>query len=188
MKAMQDLQPEMKALRERVKDPNQLNQEMMALYKKRGVNPMGGCLPILVQIPVFFGLYSALQHAIELRHSRFALWVHDLSAPESLQIAGVPVPVMVLLFGLSMFLQVYTSPKPADPMQAKINLAMPVVFTVMFVIFPFPAGLVVYWLTNNVISIVQQMYLRRGPNAKPLIPTLITALIILGFAYTLTLI
>ena len=189
MKAMQDLQPEVKMMRERIKDPNQLNQEMMALYKRRGVNPMGGCLPILVQIPVFFGLYSALLHSLELRHAPFALWINDLSAPEALHVFGVPVPLMVILFGLSMFAQQYTTPSAADPTQRKIMLAMPVVFTVMFIIFPFPAGLVLYWLVNNLISIVQQMYLRKGgKDAKPFIPTVVTSVAILCFGYILTLI
>ncbi|MBN8549561.1 MAG: membrane protein insertase YidC [Deltaproteobacteria bacterium] len=188
MRAMQDIQPEVKALRERIKDATQLNQEMMALYKRKGVNPMGGCLPMLIQIPVFLGLYNALLYSIELRHAPFALWINDLSAPESLMVLGIPVPVMILLMGASMFVQQVTSPQPsADPMQKKIMLMMPVVFTIMFVIFPFPSGLVLYWLVNNVISIIQQVYLRSHRKASPLVATVVSSVCIFCFAFVLTL-
>ncbi len=183
MKAMQQLQPEIKALRERVKDPTQLNQEMMALYKKRGVNPMGGCLPM---IPVFFGLYTALLNSVDLRHAPFALWITDLSAPENLQMFGIGVPVMLLLMGASMMLQQLLTPSAMDPQQKKIMLMMPVVFTVMFIIFPFPSGLVLYWLVNNTISIVQQAYLRSDKGVHPLRPTVLASVGILGFGWFLT--
>ncbi|MCI5066285.1 membrane protein insertase YidC [bacterium] len=187
MKAMQDLQPEIKALRERVKDPTQLNQEMFALYKRKGVNPMGGCLPMLIQIPVFLGLYNALLNATELRHAPFALWINDLSAPEALHLFGIPVPVMIILMGLSMFFQQWLMPSNMDEQQKKVMLFMPVVFTIMFIVFPFPSGLVLYWLVNNLISIVQQVYLRTERNVGPLQATLVAsaAIFVGGFGLTL---
>lgn len=187
MKAMQDLQPEMKALRERVKDPTQLNQEMMALYKSRGVNPMGGCFPMLIQLPVFLGLYNGLLYSIELRHAPFALWVTDLSTPESLDILGVPVPVMIIIMGLSMVWQQWTTPSGMDPQQKKVMMLMPVIFTGMFIIFPFPAGLVLYWLVNNLISIVQQSYLRSEKEVSPLKATAVASVGIFFGCYVLTL-
>lgn len=189
MKAMQEIQPEMKALRERVKDPNQLNQEVMALYKRRGVNPMGGCLPMLIQIPVFFGLYQALLNAIELRHASFALWITDLSSPEKLEIFGWGIPVMVLLMSASMILQQWTTPNPsADPTQQKVMMFMPIIFAVMFIVFPMPAGLVLYWLVNNIISITQQMYLRKTDQSGVYWGTLVASVAIFGVGYILTLI
>lgn len=187
MKAMQELQPEIKALRERVKDPTQLNQETMSLYKKRGVNPMGGCLPMVLQIPVFFGLYTALLNSVDLRHAPFGLWVTDLSAPESLEIFGYGIPIMLLLMGLSMLLQQLLTPSAMDPQQKKIMLFMPVAFTVMFIIFPFPSGLVLYWLVNNTISIVQQAYLKSQKEVHPLKPTLLADAAIFGFGWVITL-
>ena len=189
MKAMQEIQPEMKALRERVKDPNQLNQEMMALYKRRGVNPMGGCFPMLIQIPVFFGLYQALLNAIELRHSPFALWITDLSSPEKLEIFGIGIPVMVLLMAASMVIQQWTTPNPsADPTQQKVMMFMPLVFAGMFIVFPMPAGLVLYWLVNNIISITQQMYLRKTDQGGVYWGTFVASVAIFGVGYILTLI
>jgi len=188
MRKLQDLQPEMKALRERIKDPTQLNQEMMALYKRKKVNPMGGCLPILIQLPVFLGLYNALLNSIELRHAPFALWIHDLSSPERLEVLGIGIPVMVLLMGASMFLQQWTTPTAMDPTQKKVFMMMPVVFTIIFIIFPFPAGLVLYWLVNNVISIIQQIYLRSDKTASPAKATLVASVVIFVFGYVLTLI
>lgn len=187
MRAMQDLQPEMKALRERIKDPQQLNQELLGLYKKRGVNPMGGCFPVLIQIPVFLGLYNALLNSIELRHAPFALWIQDLSSPEKLVVFGIPIPVMILLMGASMFLQQMTTPPVGDPAQRKMMMWMPVIFTVMFVIFPFPAGLVLYWLVNNIISITQQVYLRRDSKQGPLKATVLASVGVFVFGYILTL-
>ncbi|MBX7142990.1 MAG: membrane protein insertase YidC [Oligoflexia bacterium] len=188
MRAMQEIQPEVKALRERIKDATQLNQEMMALYKRKGVNPMGGCLPILIQLPVFLGLYNALLNSIELRHAPFALWITDLSAPEALHVFGIGVPVMVLLMGASMFFQQLTTPSTGDEAQRKAMMMMPIVFTIMFVIFPFPAGLVLYWLVNNAISIVQQMFLRADRRANPLQATLIASVGIFCLSWALTLI
>ena len=96
---MQDLKPEIDDLRKRIEDPNELNKEIFALYKKRGVNPMGGCLPLLLQLPIFLGMYNALRTSFNLRHQPFALWIDDLSAPEALEVFGIPVPVMILIMG-----------------------------------------------------------------------------------------
>jgi YidC/Oxa1 family membrane protein insertase len=188
-KKMQQLQPEIKALRERVKDPNQLNQEMLALYKRKGVNPAGGCLPVLIQIPVFLGLYNALLNALELRHAPYAGWIRDLSAPESLQIFGIGVPVMVLLMAATMVYQTWTAPNPsADPAQQKMMMIMPVVFAGMFIVFPMPAGLVLYWLINNIISIVQQLYMKSSDKGAVYVGTAVASAVIFGVGYLLTLI
>lgn len=188
MKKMQDLQPKVKELRERIKNPNELNMAMMDLYKKNNVNPMGGCLPMLIQIPVFFGLYVALLNSISLRHSKFALWITDLSAPEKLQVFGIGIPVMILLMGASMFWQQKTTPSAMDPAQQKAMLITPIIFTVIFLIHPFPSGLVLYWLTNNLISIVQQKVLKaEGNKISPMKSTLIASFAIFAFAYILTL-
>jgi YidC/Oxa1 family membrane protein insertase len=161
---------------------------MMALYKKRGVNPMGGCFPILIQLPVFLGLYNALLYSIELRHAPFALWINDLSAAEALHVFGLPVPVMVLLMGASMYVQQATTPMTGDETQRKVMLMMPIIFTVMFVIFPFPAGLVLYWLVNNVISIVQQVTLRTSRSVTPFQATIVASVLIFAFGWCLTII
>jgi len=188
-KKMQELQPEIKALRERVKDPNQLNQEIFALYQRRGVNPMGGCFPVLIQIPVFLGLYNALLNAIELRHAPFAGWITDLSAPESLHLFGIGVPVMVLLMAGSMIYQTWTTPMPsADPAQQKMMMIMPVVFAGMFIIFPMPAGLVLYWLVNNIISIIQQLYMRNAEKGSVYVGTAVASGVLFGVGYLLTMI
>ena len=187
MKAMQDIQPEIKILRERVKDPTELNQETLALYKKRGVNPVGGCLPMMLQIPVFLGLYNALLNAMELRHAPFALWINDLASPERLEIFGVGVPIMILIMGVTMFIQQWTTPTTADPAQKKAMMLMPFMFTGMFIIFPFPSGLVLYWLVNNLISIVQQVYLRGSSKASPLQATIIASVGIFVLGYIVTL-
>ncbi len=153
MKAMQKLQPEMQKLRERHKsDKEVLNKELMGLYKKHRVNPMGGCLPMLVQIPVFFALYKVLLGSIALRHAPFAFWLTDLSAKD-------PYYITPVLMGLSMFVQQKLTPTAGDPMQAKIMTFLPVVFTFMFL--NFPSGLVIYWLVNNLLTIVQQYYIHR---------------------------
>jgi YidC/Oxa1 family membrane protein insertase len=165
MKEMQKLQPLIAKLREKYKDDRQkLNQEMMGLYKQRGVNPMGGCLPMVIQIPVFFALYKALSSAIELRHAPFMLWMNDLSAPEDLftfTVAGfaLPIRILPLIMGITQVIQQKMTPTSADPMQEKIMLFMPIFFTFLF--WGFPAGLVLYWLINNVISIGQQYYINK---------------------------
>lgn len=170
MKKMQDLQPHMAKLREKYKDDKQrMNQELMGLYKSRGVNPMGGCLPMVIQIPVFIALYRLLDYAIELRHAPFIFWITDLSAPDrlfhfpfSIPFMDPPygVPVMTLLMGASMFIQQKMTPTPGDPTQAKMMMLMPVVFTFIFI--NFPSGLVLYWFVNNVLSIGQQYWINKG--------------------------
>lgn len=156
MKGMQKLQPEMKRMREKYgSDKQKLNQEMMAFYKENKVNPLGGCLPMLIQIPVFFALYRVLLGSIELRHAPFMLWITDLSAKD-------PYYVTPLIMGVTMFLQQKMTPTNMDPTQEKIMLMMPVVFTFMFL--NFPSGLVIYWLTNNLLTILQQYLIRRQPD------------------------
>lgn len=161
MEQMKRLQPMLAKLREKYADDKErMNQEIMALYKTYKVNPAGGCLPMVVQIPVFFGLYKALLGSIELRHAGFInhvpftdlVWLADLSVKD-------PFYVTPLIMGATMFVQQKMTPAGGDPMQAKIMLAMPVVFTFMFL--NFPAGLVVYWLVNNVLSIAQQWWMMR---------------------------
>ena len=164
MREMQKIQPQMAKLRERFKDDQvALQKEMMELYKRHRVNPFSGCLPMVLQLPIFVGLYNALSHAIELRHAPFALWINDLSAPDRLMIPGIPpgiplvgsgVPVLTLLMGASMFLQQWLTPQQGDPTQQRMMMFMPLVFTFMFI--NFPSGLVLYWLVNNLLTIGQQ--------------------------------
>ena len=153
MKEMQKLQPKIEELKEKFKnDKNKIGQETMALYKSHKVNPMSGCLPILIQIPVFIGLYNTLLYAIELRHSPFFWWIQDLSAKD-------PYYITPIIMGATQFIQQKMTPTVGDPMQAKIMLLMPIVFT--FIFLNFPAGLVIYWLLNNVLSIGQQYYINK---------------------------
>jgi len=161
MNQMRKLQPLMTKIREKYADDRvKMNQEMMQLYRTYKVNPMGGCLPMLLQIPVFLGLYNALMGAIELRHASFIeylpftdiIWLADLSAKD-------PYYITPLIMGASMFLQQRLTPMAGDPMQQKIMMLMPVVFTFLFL--NFPAGLVLYWLVNNILSIAQQWWLMR---------------------------
>ncbi|MBU0959891.1 MAG: membrane protein insertase YidC, partial [Proteobacteria bacterium] len=165
MKNMQKLQPKMVKLKEKYKnDPTRMNQEVMNLYKTYKVNPLGGCLPMVLQIPVFFALYKVLLMCIELRHAPFMLWITDLSAPDRLPIGiDIPylggIPVLTLLMGGSMFLQQKMTPTTADPTQAKIMLFLPILFTFMFV--NFASGLVLYWFVNNLLAILQQQLLNR---------------------------
>ena len=160
MKNMQKLQPKMVKLKEKYKDDKaKMNQEVMNLYKTYKVNPLGGCLPMLLQLPVFFALYKVLLQCIELRHAPFMLWITDLSAPDRLWMElGIPylggIPVLTLLMGASMFLQQKLTPTTADPTQAKIMMFLPVVFTFMFL--NFASGLVLYWFVNNLLAILQQ--------------------------------
>ncbi|MBN2032284.1 MAG: membrane protein insertase YidC [Deltaproteobacteria bacterium] len=170
MKEMQKLQPLMAKLREKYKgNKEQMNKELMGLYKTYKVNPMGGCLPMVIQIPVFFALFRVLGVSIELRHAPFFLWINDLSAPDRLfrfpfeiPFMSPPygIPVLTLLMGASMFFQQKMTPTPGDPTQAKIMLFLPIIFTVMFI--NFPSGLVLYWLVNNVLSIGQQYRIIKG--------------------------
>ena len=151
MAGMRKMQPKIQALRERYGDDKQkLSQSMMEMYRKEGINPLGGCLPILVQIPVFLALYWVLSSSVELRQTPFIFWIHDLSLPD-------PYYVLPLLMGLSMFIQQRLSPPPPDPTQAKVMMMMPVVLTLFFL--NFPAGLVLYWVVNNSLSILQQVFI-----------------------------
>ena len=168
MKAMQKLQPKMKQVREIFKDDRQrMNEEVMKLYRENKANPLGGCLPMLLQVPVFFALYNALMGSIDLRQAPF-LWMSDLSAPETglfvIPGIGVEFRILVLLMGASMFLQQKMTPAAGDPMQQKMMLFMPIFFTFLF--WSFPGGLVVYWFTNNILTIVQQYFTLREPG-KP---------------------
>jgi YidC/Oxa1 family membrane protein insertase len=153
MKKMQEVQPKIKDLREKYKkDSAKMNQEVMALYKKHKVNPMGGCLPLVLQIPVFFALYKVLLIAIELRGAPWAFWIVDLAEKD-------PYFVLPIVMGASMFLQQKLTPSTADPKQQKIMLLMPIIFTFFFL--NFPSGLVLYWLMNNLLSIGQQLYVNK---------------------------
>jgi YidC/Oxa1 family membrane protein insertase len=153
MAKMRMLQPRVKRLQESYKDDKQaLGKKMMEMYKSEKVNPLSGCLPMVIQIPIFISLYWVLLESVELRHAPFIFWIHDLSMKD-------PFYVLPVLMGISMFLQQKISPAPADPMQAKIMMLLPVMFTFLFS--SFPAGLVLYWLTNNLISITQQYLITR---------------------------
>lgn len=167
MSQMKKLQPEMVKLRERFGDDRQkLNQEMMELYKRQKVNPVSGCLPMLLQIPVFFALYKVLFVTIEMRHQPFYGWIKDLSAPDPTSLFNafglIPltlpdfmlIGIWPILMGITMFLQQKLNPQPADPVQAKVFMFMPLFFT--FLLARFPAGLVIYWTVNNVLTIGQQ--------------------------------
>ena len=169
MNEMKRLQPLMAEIREKYKhDKKQMNQEIMSLYRTYKINPMGGCLPMVLQIPVFFALYRMLYQAIELRHAPFFLWINDLSAPDRLFNFGfsIPfmqppygIPVLTVIMGATMLLQQKMSPPPGDPTQAKMMMLMPIVFTVIFI--NFSSGLVLYWLINNILSIGQQFYIQK---------------------------
>jgi len=169
MGQMKRLQPKMAEIRAKYKnDKKMMNQELMNLYKVYKVNPLGGCLPMVMQIPVFFAFYKMLYQAIELRHAPFFLWVNDLAAPDRLFDLGVKIPMMeppygipvlTLIMGASMFLQQKMTPPPGDPTQAKMMMFMPVFFTFIFI--NFPSGLVLYWLVNNVLSMAQQYYINK---------------------------
>lgn len=153
MAKMRKIQPRLKQLQERFADDRQrFNTEMMAMYKKEKVNPLGGCFPILVQIPVFISLYWVLIETVELRQAPFILWIQDLSAMD-------PYFVLPVLMGITMKIQQSLNPAPIDPVQAKVMKMFPIVFTVFFMFFP--AGLVLYWVVNNTLSIIQQWYITR---------------------------
>ena len=153
MAKMKQVMPQMKRLQERhAGDRQKLSQEMMALYRKEGANPFGGCLPLLAQMPVFFALYWVLYESVELRQAPFVLWIEDLAVPD-------PFLVLPILYGASFYAMQLLNPPPPDPMQARVMKAMPILFTVLFVFFP--AGLVLYWLVNNVLSLAQQWYITR---------------------------
>ena len=154
MKAMQALQPQLNALRSKYKsDPQRFQREQMEMFRKQGVNPMGGCLPMVVQIPIFYALYLTLQYSVELQGAPFLFWINDLSKKD-------PYYVLPILMGISMLIQQKMTPVVGDPRQAQIMLIMPVVFTFMFL--EFPTGLVLYWLVNNCLSIGQQYLIDRS--------------------------
>ncbi|MFM2372784.1 MAG: hypothetical protein RIS85_2506, partial [Pseudomonadota bacterium] len=170
MAAMRALQPKMKAIQERYKDDKQKQQqEIMDLYKREKVNPLAGCLPIFLQIPVFFALYKVLTLTIEMRHQPFALWIKDLSAPDPLHVLNLfgllpfdppsflAIGVLAILLGITMFLQFKLQPAAMDPAQQQIFSIMP--WIMMFVMAPFAAGLLIYWITSNILTIAQQKYL-----------------------------
>ena len=169
MGEMRRLQPLMQEIREKYKDDKtRMNQEMMGLYRTYKVNPMGGCLPMLIQLPVFFALYKMLYSAIELRHAPFFGWINDLSAPDRLFHFGfsIPfmhppygIPVLTLVMGATMLIQQKMSPQAGDPTQAKMMMLMPLVFTFIFI--NFSSGLVLYWLVSNLFSIAQQYYTQK---------------------------
>jgi YidC/Oxa1 family membrane protein insertase len=169
MSEMKKIQPLMAQIREKYKDDKKkMNEETMALYKTYKVNPLGGCLPMVVQIPVFFALYRMLYEAIELRHAPFIGWINDLSAPDrllhfsfSIPFMEPPygIPVLTIIMGATMFIQQKMSPPMGDPTQAKMMMMMPIVFTFIFI--NFSSGLVLYWLVNNVVSISQQYYIQK---------------------------
>ncbi|MDR2612484.1 MAG: membrane protein insertase YidC [Deltaproteobacteria bacterium] len=174
MKKMQKISGPIQKLREKYKgDPASMNKEMMALYRLHGVNPLGGCLPMLLQIPFFFAFYRVLDYALELRGAPFMLWIRDLSAPDRLFSFDVSVPflappvgipVLTLLMGASMIWQQRMTPAMGDPMQAKMMMLLPLFFIVFLL--NMPSGLVLYWLVNNVLSIAQQKLINRDPDAK----------------------
>ncbi|MCZ6784612.1 MAG: membrane protein insertase YidC, partial [Proteobacteria bacterium] len=169
MEKMRALQPKLKELQEKHGDDKQKkSEEMMALYKKEGVNPLGGCLPMLLQFPVFIGLFYALQSSIDLRQADFMLWITDLSAPEALfTIPGLDIPFRVLpvVMGASMVLQQKFTPTTVDPAQARMMMTiMPVMFTVLF--YQFPSGLVLYWMISNFLGIGHQIWVGRRMRAQ----------------------
>ncbi len=160
MAHMKRVQPKLAAIKERFgKDKQKLNQAMMEIYKKEKINPLGGCLPILIQIPVFIALYWVLLESVEMRQAPFALWIQDLSAPD-------PFFVLPVIMGISMYVQQWLNPSPMDPVQKKIMMIMPGAFMIFFLFFP--AGLVLYWVVNNILSIAQQWQITRmiTKNAK----------------------
>jgi len=159
MAKMKAINPKIMEMRERLKDkPQQMQQEMMRIYREEKVNPMGGCFPIMIQIPVFIALYWVLLSSVEIRNAPWLGWIHDLSAPD-------PFFILPLLMTASSLLQTALNPAPPDPMQAKMMWIMPLMFSVMF--FFFPAGLVLYWLTNNILSIAQQWIINKRMGVPP---------------------
>ena len=159
MAKMKAINPRITEMRERLKDqPQQMQQEMMRIYREEKVNPMGGCFPIMIQIPVFIALYTVLLSTVEMRNAPWILWIHDLSARD-------PFFILPVVYTLTMLLQTSLNPAPPDPMQAKMMWIMPLAFSVMF--FFFPSGLVIYWITNNVLSIAQQWIINTRMGVPP---------------------
>jgi YidC/Oxa1 family membrane protein insertase len=172
---MQRLQPQMERLRAQFKDDSErLNKEMVDLYKRNHVNPLGGCAPMIIQLPVFIGLYEALLNAVDLRHAPFMLWMKDLSAPDCFPIAGMPklpfmhcqgIPVLVLLMGVSAYFQQAMTPTQPDPNQQRMMMLSPIIFTIFFV--NFPAGLSLYYFASNILGVIQQFVLNREFKQAP---------------------
>ncbi len=159
MAKMKAINPKVTEMRERLKDnPQQMQQEMMRIYREEKVNPMGGCFPIMIQIPVFIALYWVLLSSVEMRNAPWVMWIHDLSSPD-------PYYILPIIMTLTTVLQTALNPAPPDPMQAKMMWFMPLAFSVMF--FFFPAGLVLYWITNNVLSIAQQWVINTRMGVPP---------------------
>jgi YidC/Oxa1 family membrane protein insertase len=159
MAKMKAINPKITEMRERLKDsPQQMQQEMMRIYREEKVNPMGGCFPIMIQIPVFIALYWVLLSSVEMRNAPWVMWIHDLSSPD-------PFYILPIVMTLTTVLQTALNPAPPDPMQAKMMWFMPLAFSVMF--FFFPAGLVLYWITNNVLSIAQQWVINTRMGVPP---------------------
>ncbi|HUO03381.1 MAG TPA: membrane protein insertase YidC, partial [Rhizomicrobium sp.] len=181
MSRMKKVQPQMEEIRKRHKeDPQRQQQEMMELYKREKVNPVAGCLPMLIQIPVFFSLYKVLYVTIEMRQAPFYGWIHDLSAPDPTSIlnlfgllpyhiplwmpAYLSIGIWPILMGITQFIQTKLNPAPTDPVQAKMFTFMPIIFTFMFA--TFPAGLVIYYTWNNLLSVTQQYVIMRREGVK----------------------
>ncbi len=159
MAKMKSVGPRITAMRERLKDkPQEMQQEMMKIYREEKINPMGGCFPIMIQIPVFIALYWVLLSSVEMRNAPWAMWIHDLAAPD-------PFYILPVVMTLTTMLQTALNPAPPDPMQAKMMWFMPLAFSVMF--FFFPAGLVLYWITNNILSIGQQWLINTRMGVPP---------------------
>ena len=159
MARMKEVQPRLLTMREQYKgDPQKLNQAMMEMYRKEKINPLGGCLPVVIQIPVFIALYWVLLSSVEMRNAPWIGWIHDLSVPD-------PYYILPIIMAASMFVQTKLNPTPPDPIQAKVMMYMPLVFSVMF--FFFPAGLVLYWVVNNLLSIAQQWQINQMFGKKP---------------------
>ncbi len=159
MARMKEVQPRLLTMREQYKgEPQKLNQAMMEMYRKEKINPLGGCLPVVIQIPVFIALYWVLLSSVEMRGAPWILWIHDLSVPD-------PYYILPVVMAVSMFVQTKLNPTPPDPIQAKVMMYMPIVFSVMF--FFFPAGLVLYWVVNNLLSIAQQWQINQMIGNKP---------------------
>ena len=169
MMKMQRLQPQIQRLRDKYKDNNeQLQKEMVDLYKRNHVNPLGGCAPVALQLPIFIGMYEALRNSVELRHAPFVGWINDLSTPDCLHISWMPqlplthchgLPVLVLLMGITSFLQQYMTPTTPDPNQQRMMMLTPLIFTIMLI--NFPAGLALYYFSSNLLGVIQQYFLNR---------------------------
>ena len=171
MAQMRELAPRLQSMKEKFGDDKQkMQQAMMEMYRTEKINPMGGCLPIIIQIPVFIALYWVLLGSVELRNAPFFGWIQDLSAPDTLfgtlPWLNMPIGLLPILMGATMIIQTSLNPAPTDPIQAKVMKVMPIVFSIFF--FFFPAGLVLYWLVNNILSIAQQWYVNKSIHAAAL--------------------